>query len=1219
MVQIVKQQEQSVLGRIVALYEIFKQNNDEQTAERALQLAKKLTKKEFSIAFCGHFSAGKSTMINNLVGENLLPSSPIPTSANLVKVMAGDEYARVNFKKEKPRVYLAPYDYEKVKTYCKDGDEIDSVEISYKDANLPENVVIMDTPGIDSTDDAHRIATESALHLADLVLYVMDYNHVQSEVNFLFAKELTQAGKELWLVINQIDKHRNEELSFGEFTKSVQNSFASWGVRPEHIFYTSLKDINQVNNQLSDLQSLLLLKMESREEALPKTIYQSLTKLAKDHLHYLKVKDEEEINELNLMLSEISDEQRKKVKTNLDIIQEELGHLKQKVSRAEKDFDAEFTKIINNGYIMPFQTRELAELYLQSCQPEFKVGLFFSKNKTEQARKERLEKFYEDLAEKVKLQLDWHLREFMLKTFKENAIHHPDIMEKAQAFTIQITESLLEQTVKQGARLSGDYVLTYTNDVANAIKVLARKGMADCKEIFLHQLTKLNQERTKQLEQEFNQLSNYYTALRKRNEIEQQHNYAANTIEMALSGRIELAPFLHQLPFMLESKEEVEVIKASLPNKASNDKKTEITTLDEQDTSKNNISVSKKQVENLVSRLRYTAEKIDFVPSLNKISIELEKRADRLERKEFTVALFGAFSAGKSSFANALIGKNILPVSPNPTTAAINRIKPVSRDHQHGTVIVKFKSIDVLLEEVKRSLKAFHASVSTFSEAIKLIGELFGNEENFDTNKKTHYAFLRAFYYGFSKFEAQLGQTILTDLIEFKDFVAVEEKSCLVEWIDVYYDCLLTREGITLVDTPGADSINARHTNVAFEYIKNSDAILFVTYYNHAFSKADREFLIQLGRVKDSFELDKMFFIINAIDLANSEEEMTTVLDYVKDQLITYGIRNPNMFAVSSLLALKEKIVDSSKNESRIRFFEEAFYLFITGELMSIVIAAANNELSRASQLVTHLIASAQENQTSKVQRRIQTVKEQKEIHQFMDEQTTDYLKTRVTQEADELLYYIKQRVFFRLNDFFKEAFSPAVLKADGRNMKSALQMALQELLDSFGFDFIQELMATTLRVETFIGKIIKERFEGLTDELQQKQNGLSFSTFEPAKKAGMTFAHPFQTIEDKMFHKALSFYKNPKSFFEKNEKRFMLEELERVLQKPVDDYLNIEGKRVKDHYIQALNKETREMFNHVIEQMNEYYQGILSTLSDDFPIDELIEVEKQIRRFEVV
>ncbi|MDT2275627.1 dynamin family protein [Paenibacillus larvae] len=79
-------------------------------------------------------------------------------------------------------------------------------------------------------------------------------------------------------------------------------------------------------------------------------------------------------------------------------------------------------------------------------------------------------------------------------------------------------------------------------------------------------------------------------------------------------------------------------------------------------------------------------------------------------------------------------------------------------------------------------------------------------------------------------------------------------------------------DGVRIVDTPGADSINARHTGVAFNYIKNADAVWFVTYYNHAFSQADREFLLQLGRVKDSFELDKMFFVVNATDLASSKK-----------------------------------------------------------------------------------------------------------------------------------------------------------------------------------------------------------------------------------------------------------------------------------------------------------------------------------------------------------
>lgn len=94
----------------------------------------------------------------------------------------------------------------------------------------------MDTPGIDSTDDAHRVSTESALHLADVVFYVMDYNHVQSEVNFLFTKELLEAEKPTYLIINMIDKHDENELGFQDFKLSVSEAFANWNVYPDGIF-----------------------------------------------------------------------------------------------------------------------------------------------------------------------------------------------------------------------------------------------------------------------------------------------------------------------------------------------------------------------------------------------------------------------------------------------------------------------------------------------------------------------------------------------------------------------------------------------------------------------------------------------------------------------------------------------------------------------------------------------------------------------------------------------------------------------------------------------------------------------------------------------------------------------------------------------------------------------------------------------------------------------
>ncbi len=35
----------------------------------------------------------------------------------------------------------------------------------------------------------------------------MDYNHVQSETNLTFLKQLSDEKKPLYLIINQIDKH----------------------------------------------------------------------------------------------------------------------------------------------------------------------------------------------------------------------------------------------------------------------------------------------------------------------------------------------------------------------------------------------------------------------------------------------------------------------------------------------------------------------------------------------------------------------------------------------------------------------------------------------------------------------------------------------------------------------------------------------------------------------------------------------------------------------------------------------------------------------------------------------------------------------------------------------------------------------------------------------------------------------------------------------------
>ena len=275
-----EQQLQKLLKQTAVQYLIYQKNEDQERLLKTKLFAEKLLNKEYMIAFAGHFSAGKSSMINALTGEELLPSSPIPTSANVVKVHKSDkDYAIAYLTDQDPVLFDENYDIRTVKEFAKNGALVSQIEIGHEDSVLPEGITVMDTPGVDSTDDAHRMSTESALHLADIVFYVMDYNHVQSELNFQFTKNLMKYNPNVFLIVNQIDKHKENELSFDDFSQSVYTSFANWGVNPKGIFFTSLRDPSNIHNDFKQVKEIVMNSMNGWQENLLNVAEKTLQQL----------------------------------------------------------------------------------------------------------------------------------------------------------------------------------------------------------------------------------------------------------------------------------------------------------------------------------------------------------------------------------------------------------------------------------------------------------------------------------------------------------------------------------------------------------------------------------------------------------------------------------------------------------------------------------------------------------------------------------------------------------------------------------------------------------------------------------------------------------------------------------------------------------------------------------------------------------------------------
>ncbi|MGE7273990.1 dynamin family protein [Brevibacillus panacihumi] len=630
-------------------------------------------------------------------------------------------------------------------------------------------------------------------------------------------------------------------------------------------------------------------------------------------------------------------------------------------------------------------------------------------------------------------------------------------------------------------------------------------------------------------------------------------------------------------------------------------------------------------------RLRRTSKEIIDVPGMQNQAQAMLDRAERLTANRFTVALFGAFSAGKSSFANALMGDLVLPVSPNPTTAAINKIMPPTDTEPHGTVRVVLKSRDAVEQDVLRSLAVFGHSAADLEGALDELNKI--DVTQIPPTAKPHYTFLKAVTKGLGEMAEHLGGQLLVDMKAFKGFVAKEEKACFAEYIELFYSCPLTDQGIVLVDTPGADSINARHTGVAFEYMKNADAVLFVTYYNHAFSQADREFLLQMGRVKDTFEMDKMFFIVNAADLAASEEELQGVITHVEKNLLTCGIRLPRIYPVSSQTALLARMHEAGKLNasaekvyrqrtqsaegeelmpaeeafalSGMAHFEEDFLRFTIDELTQIAVNAALGEIRRAHQTLAEFMRMAQSGESERQARRDAANEAQAAALAAVDALSVTSLERDLDKEREELLHYVKQRLFFRFNELYGFAFNPAVLKEDGRNMKQALQGCLTDLLRSISYDLAQELRATTLRLEKFLNKQGLTLVQNWQRDVQGYAAGLSLTPYQPRQVETLTFAEELP-VSAQALQPALSLFKNTKDFFEQDGRVKMRDELEKRLQEPVTAYVAQGSEQLQGQFSTLFAEVVKAERDRVKEQVDSYFTGLLAALEMKVDLDEL-------------
>ncbi len=233
--------------------------------QRLEMIPEKLSSQRFSIGITGVMNAGKSTMLNALLGEEILGTSVVPETANLTLIKyAKEPKAVVHFWRhsEWKRIEQSAQTLEgiqafvaetqkhfgkKLAQYITEEGRSETVEIaalpaytsaehSDKRCNLVKSVElyhdlefvrdgveIVDTPGLDDPVIQREEITKGYLLECDLMCHLMNVGQsaTQKDVAFIIETLLYQNVAQLLIVITRIDRVSPEELAeVIDYTKS---------------------------------------------------------------------------------------------------------------------------------------------------------------------------------------------------------------------------------------------------------------------------------------------------------------------------------------------------------------------------------------------------------------------------------------------------------------------------------------------------------------------------------------------------------------------------------------------------------------------------------------------------------------------------------------------------------------------------------------------------------------------------------------------------------------------------------------------------------------------------------------------------------------------------------------------------------------------------------------------------------------------------------------
>lgn len=323
-----------------------------------LQTVKKRSRQEnvtLVLPLVGEFSSGKTTLLNALTDCKKLETATKPTTATIYELHFGCEKCSANVLTSNGQ--LEEYDIDNLKNeVLKDATVVNLFDTSTR---VPSTTILVDTPGLSSSDPRHKQTLVDFLPYADGILLVTDVNQqiTRSLTDFIDTMKLSQ--KPIYLIITKCDTKSSSDL---EAAKTYISDNCKLPIQQIACVSASKDDLHELYTLLDTIQ-------KDKNDIVKKVDGQRVKNIIKEMLNRMEEllkasssdkdldeairRQEYELNVINRNIerliddtkSEIEDKERSIIRNFEDTVSERLEVL---VAGKSENFDADAVSAINN-------------------------------------------------------------------------------------------------------------------------------------------------------------------------------------------------------------------------------------------------------------------------------------------------------------------------------------------------------------------------------------------------------------------------------------------------------------------------------------------------------------------------------------------------------------------------------------------------------------------------------------------------------------------------------------------------------------------------------------------------------------------------------------------------------------------------------------------------------------------------------------------------------